>query len=85
MQKVRRKLIDSGRIAGAKANGRSSVSNGNKTLPDTDGRLRIARRYRDVASAILADQGGVDFCSESRRQLIRRFAAFAVVQNLMRR
>jgi hypothetical protein len=30
-------------------------------------------------SAILVDQGGADLCSESRLQLIRRFAAAAVL------
>jgi hypothetical protein len=34
---------------------------------------------RDVANAILADQGGIDQCSESRKHLIRRFAAAAVL------
>jgi hypothetical protein len=32
-----------------------------------------------MAGAILADQGGIDQCSESRQQLIRRFAAAAVL------
>ena len=48
-------------------------------MPDTDGRLRIARRFRDIAGAILVDQGGAELCSESRRQLIRRFSAACVL------
>jgi hypothetical protein len=48
-------------------------------LPNVDGRSTVARRYRDIANAILIDQGGVDRCSESRQQLIRRFAAAAVL------
>jgi hypothetical protein len=48
-------------------------------LPDVDGRSVIARRYRDITRAILVDQGGVDQCSESRQQLVRRFAAAAVL------
>jgi hypothetical protein len=48
-------------------------------LPNVDGRTFIARRYRDIANAILIDQGGADRCSESRTQLIRRFAAAAVL------
>jgi hypothetical protein len=59
--------------------GRSRISNGRDLLPDVDGRSVIARRYRDIASAILIDQGGADRCSESRTQLIRRFAAAAVL------
>ena len=67
------------RVIGRKSHGRSRVSNGSKTLPETDGRLRITRRFRDIAGFILVDQGGVDACSESRKQLIRRFAAAAVL------
>jgi hypothetical protein len=52
-------------------------------LPGIDGRSLIARRYRDITSAILVDQGGEDLCSESRRQLIRRFAAAAVLAEQM--
>jgi hypothetical protein len=59
--------------------GRSRVSNGHDLLPDVDGRSVMARRYRDITNAILVDQGGADRCSESRTQLIRRFAAAAVL------
>jgi hypothetical protein len=64
---------------GRKDYGRDKLTNGSKTLPDTDGRLRIARRFRCIANAVLADQGGVELCSESRRQLIRRFSAACVL------
>jgi hypothetical protein len=52
-------------------------------LPDVDGRSAIARRYRDIVSAILVDQGGADQCSEARKQLIRRFAAASVLAEQM--
>jgi hypothetical protein len=52
-------------------------------LPNVDGRSLIARRYRDITSAIFVDQGGIDRCSESRKQLIRRFAAAAVIAEQM--
>jgi hypothetical protein len=58
------------RQAVRKPTARSRVSNGRDVQP-------IARRHRGIAGAILADQGGVDQCSESRQQLIRRFAAAA--------
>jgi hypothetical protein len=58
---------------------RSRVSNGGDVLPNVDGRSLIARRYRDIQNAILADQAGADQCSETRQQLIRRFAAAAVL------
>ena len=70
-------------MRGQKSCGRSRVSNGHDVLPDVDGRSVIARRYRDIASAIIVDQGGLDQCSESRRQLIRRFAAAAVLAEQM--
>jgi hypothetical protein len=62
---------------------RSRVTNGHDLLPDIDGRSAIARRYRDIVSAIMVDQGGADRCSESRQQLVRRFAAAAVLAEQM--
>ena len=41
--------------------------------------LSSPARYRDVVAAIMADQAGADQCSEARKQLIRRFAAAAVL------
>ena len=66
-----------------KSNARSRVSNGRDILPGTDGRSVIARRYHDIASALLADQNGPGACSEARLQLIRRFAAAAVMAEQM--
>jgi len=64
---------------------RSRISNGNGLLPGIDGRSEIARRYRDVVSAIIADQGGSDRCAEARIQLIRRFAACSVIAESLER
>jgi hypothetical protein len=47
-----------------------------------DGRGVIARRFKDIAGAILADQAGADQCSEARKQLIRRFAAAVLAEQL---
>jgi hypothetical protein len=70
--------------ADRKAHGRSRVANsGGDLLPNVDGRSLIARRYREIADAILIDQGGAERCSESRVQLIRRFAAAAVMAEQM--
>jgi hypothetical protein len=69
--------------ADLKSHGRSRISNGKDLLPNVDGRSIIARRFRDIANAILADQGGADRCSESKLQLIRRFAACAVIAEQM--
>lgn len=57
----------------------SRASNGGDVLANVDGRLVSARRYRDIIRALMADQGGADQCSESRKQLVRRFAAAAVL------
>ena len=62
---------------------RSRLTNGTALLPDVDGRSVIARRLKDITSAILADQGGAEQCSESRLQLVRRFAAAAVMAELL--
>jgi hypothetical protein len=59
------------------------VTNGAEVLPGVDGRSLIARRYHDIASAIIADQGGADHLSEARLQLVRRFAAAAVIAEQM--
>jgi hypothetical protein len=76
---VQRKPAGSQPARRQKLQGRSRVSNGHDLLPDIDGRSVMARRYRDITNAILGDQGGADRCSESRTQLIRRFAAAAVL------
>jgi hypothetical protein len=48
-----------------------------------DGRCAVARRYRDIATQIIADMGGASQCAEARLQLIRRFAAAAVLAEQM--
>jgi hypothetical protein len=62
---------------------RSRISNHRDLLHDIDGRSLIARRYRDITNQIIVDRGGIDNCSESRIQLIRRFAAAAVLAEQM--
>ena len=68
---------------GLRKDQRSRVTNGRDLLPGIDGRSPLARRYKDIASQILVDQGGADRCSESRIQLVRRFAAAAVLAEQM--
>lgn len=70
-------------LAPRKPTARSRVSNGSDLLPNVDGRSATARRFRDICSAIIVDQGGLDRLSESRLQLIRRFAAAAVLAEQM--
>jgi hypothetical protein len=70
-------------LATRKASARSRVSNGKDILPGVDGRSPLARRYRDISATIISDMGGVDRCSEARLQLIRRFAASAVMAEAM--
>jgi hypothetical protein len=62
---------------------RSRVSNGADILPGVDQRSAIARRYRDLCSLIVADQGGQVRMSEARLQLVRRFAAASVLAEQM--
>ena len=66
-----------------KPTARSGVSNGRDVLPGVDGRSVIARRYYDIQSAIIVDQGGADRISEARLQLVRRFSAAAVMAELL--
>ena len=74
---------DRRKVGRASAAHRARVSNGKDVLPDIDGRSAMARRFKDIANAILTDQGGADQCSESRLQLVRRFAAAAVLAEQM--
>jgi hypothetical protein len=59
----------------AKKQPRVLSGNGSVGFPNVN--ARFARRYRDIAYAIIGDHGGADQCSESRQLLIRRFAAAA--------
>ena len=84
MQKTAPKTHAESRRAGVrKPTARSAVTNGSTTLPGIDGRSAVARRYHDIAAAVVTDQGGVDHCSEARLQLVRRFAAAAVLAEQM--
>lgn len=66
-------------LAAVKSHARSRLTNHKDLLPEVDGRSLIARRYRDIVAAIIGDQGGLDGLSEARLQLVRRFAACAVL------
>jgi hypothetical protein len=70
-----------GRAYGHKAQMRTRVTNGIDVLPNVDNRSMIARRYFDIQTAIIAEQGSD--VSETRLQLIRRFAAAAVLAEQM--
>jgi len=50
---------------------------------EADGRTAVARRFRDLVSQIVSDQGGADRLAEARLQLIRRFSAAAVIAETM--
>jgi hypothetical protein len=58
---------------------RSRVSNGSAILPGVNANHILARRFRDIIGQVIADSAGIDQCSEIRLQLIRRFAAAAVL------
>jgi hypothetical protein len=66
-------------IQNRKPHGRSRLTNKKDLLPGVDGRTVIYRRFRDIASQVALDQGGLDQLSEARLQLVRRFAAAAVL------
>jgi hypothetical protein len=48
-------------------------------LRSVDRRTRLAKRFKEIVCAIEQDQGGSERLSEARMQLIRRFAATAVL------
>ena len=59
--------------------GRKLMSDGRDTLLDIEKRAVITRRYRDIFLSVVDDQGGAKHLSQTRLQLIRRFAASAVL------
>lgn len=58
---------------------RARATNDPAMLVGADQRTAEARRFRDVAAALISDQGGVTECSEAKLQLIRRLAGVAVL------
>jgi hypothetical protein len=42
------------------------MTNGTALLPDIDGRSAIARRFKDITSAILADRGVRGRCVQKK-------------------
>jgi hypothetical protein len=83
VQTASRSPADRRRVGQRAAAQRSKITNGKQLLPGLDMRSAMARRFKDITSAIYVDQGGEDRCSESRKQLIRRFAAAAVIAEQM--
>ena len=65
------------KVGRPKDSAKSRLTNAPVLLANVDGRTTVARRYRDIATAIATDQGGADRLSETRLQLIRRFSAAA--------
>jgi hypothetical protein len=61
-----------------KASARSRITNGSTILANVDGRTFWVRRFRDLNSLLLSDQGGDDNVTEPRRMLVRRAACLAV-------
>jgi hypothetical protein len=64
---------------GLRADHKSALTNNSTMLPGVDGRSAQARRFKDIIAQIVADQAGISECSEARLQLIRRFAASALL------
>ncbi len=62
---------------------RDENDNAPGTLPDLEEHLLIGRRYREIMAALVKDQGGPDRLAEARLQLIRRYAAVAVLAEQM--
>jgi hypothetical protein len=72
-------IAESRSLTARKPTARSRITNGNSLLPGIDGRSVVARRYQDIIASLTSDAGGHGNISEARHQLIRRFAALAVL------
>jgi len=57
---------------------RSAVTNGKRLHVVTPGDTAWSRRFRDILSQIIDDQGGADTMSEGQRQLARRAATISI-------
>jgi hypothetical protein len=62
---------------------RSLATNHADLLPGLDGRSSAARRFRDLVSNFVVDQGGLDLVSEIKLGLLRRLAATTVQCELL--
>jgi hypothetical protein len=60
------------KLWGAKAHGRSRLSNGHDLLPNIDGRFTYARRMRDLITMHINDLGGIENISAGERSLVQR-------------
>jgi hypothetical protein len=61
-----------------KANARSRLTNNTALLANVDGRTFWVRRYRDVVSLLLSDQGGEENVSQARKILASKAACLAI-------
>ena len=52
-------------------------------VADIRGYFAASRRYGEIVAALVNDQGGADHLSEARLQLVRRFAAYALLAEQM--
>jgi hypothetical protein len=67
-------------VESRKRHGRSRATNHRDLLPEIkDGRHAQARRFRDLVRAFIADQGGIENCTEVKIGLARRLAAATVL------
>src|SRR5262249_27222253 len=62
---------------------KTSIANGSQVLAGVDGRSHVARRYREVSSAIGSDLGGVEHLTEAQLQLIRSAAGLVVLREAL--
>jgi hypothetical protein len=81
---MRKTATERAALAPRPTNNRSRLTNGAALLAGrVDQRSAPARRYRDLVSQIVVDLGGVERLSETKLQLIRRFAAISVMSEQM--
>jgi hypothetical protein len=62
---------------------RSRITNHRDLLPQLDGRSAAARRFRDLVNDFVADQGGLEHCSEVKLGLLRRLAAITTQSEML--
>ena len=71
-------LSSSDRPLSRRARVKARVTNHVDLLPNIDGNSAGARRFRDLVTALITDQGGIELCPTTKIVLARQLAAIIV-------
>jgi hypothetical protein len=73
-------MADIVRLSVPKKRFRTGISNASRVLDGIDGRSHVARRFREVSTALGSDLGGTEHLTEAQLQLCRSAAGLVVLR-----